>query len=663
MLALQSMLGVAATSPSAASSAALSSSAARRRQLRALEEIVGTADPSRWVDEFRSLLLIRDARTTYSKHTDDHERHFRLSSAELVDYYRYEWGGGYMERQIAGMVSIGWDEQDAIAVRMLTKFGSEAISGALRLSDKTFASSCHAVRDALVRRAQSCAEVAPTLYMPMQAWPALGLFGLSDRDPAAALLGRRTSSSSWDLRETHGFETNRMLYSAPLIIGDDPTLVTARGCWTYDGKGDCYRPCRGDMVALRSDENSVSRGEMRTAVLTVKNSQVPRWALPPHVMLTLESITQPPFDATFRRWHQYSEEGVHYFVDRREPADTGKKLVPLMYKKLADGRFRCTITRAWGRTPAGRRGRVLDRLRRRPRRALLGDGPRMPADHGASCTCCPRRRLRVSRASTVELIGRAAGVLQEHSLRAAGTAAGSLGGGREGPEARAGREHAELLVTRGLHARRRRPRPRPHARHQSRVGEARRALVGALEWAADQRRAGWARQGQGARTTSSQARRKQRWQDARGLLEQINREIERRFRFASTGTLGTASATAPEPRRCWRRLALRRRLPVQGRLTVTRSRRGRHARQSSASSAQSAAHTPRRRRRSRRRSRRLPGFRRRLRAAAAEPVGLTCRRTSRRRPPRSQAVRSAMAKLTKKEVIVCGCTRALGTCP
>ena len=68
----------------------------------------GPADHTRWVDEFKSLLLMQDATVTHSRVTPEHAMHQAKTAEELLQYYRYDSAGGYYERQIQGMVQAGW---------------------------------------------------------------------------------------------------------------------------------------------------------------------------------------------------------------------------------------------------------------------------------------------------------------------------------------------------------------------------------------------------------------------------------------------------------------------------------------------------------------------------------------------------------------------------
>ena len=301
----------------------------RRKFLRSLDEIVGPADPSRWVDEFRDLLLMQDATVSHSKVTAEHQMHLDKSSDELLHYYRYEYGHGYYERQIQGMLHNGWSEADAVPVRLLPAFGAAAMSNALTHFDATLAASCHMVAKGIALRAEAVEQVAPPLYISMVGMPAIGAYGLMDRDPSAAQLGARKRS---------GGRATAVSFAAPLILGDDPSLISEAGYSVYDGSHDAYRLTKGDMVCLTSAPNQPT--SMHTAVLTNSQSQVPRWALPPNTLLTVAEIRQPPFEATFMRWHTFVDGGgTRMIVDRKELVPIGQKTCPTMYKLLADGRF------------------------------------------------------------------------------------------------------------------------------------------------------------------------------------------------------------------------------------------------------------------------------------------------------------------------------------
>ena len=114
------------------------------------------ANPSKWADEFRDLLLMQDATIAHSRVTPEHALHLRLSSEELLRHYRYDHGDGSYERQIQAMIADGWSEADAVPVRLLPSLGAAAMSSALTHCDPTLAASCHAVARGIAHRAQVC---------------------------------------------------------------------------------------------------------------------------------------------------------------------------------------------------------------------------------------------------------------------------------------------------------------------------------------------------------------------------------------------------------------------------------------------------------------------------------------------------------------------------
>jgi hypothetical protein len=181
------------------------------------------------VRRFQALLLMQDA-VIPVRSERTHAMHLEGSASELLHHYRYEWGGGYFESQIRSMVGDGWEEEDAVPVRMLGRLGAVAIAGAINHSDPTLGACCHAVYNGITRRARSSSEVAPLLYMPMQGVGSLGSLGLADRDPSITLLG------STPVRR--GAAPPSATYSAPLIMGDDPTLVCSRGIAVFSGSTD-----------------------------------------------------------------------------------------------------------------------------------------------------------------------------------------------------------------------------------------------------------------------------------------------------------------------------------------------------------------------------------------------------------------------------------------
>ena len=294
----------------------------RRSFLRSIEDIVGHRHPETWRDEFRDLLLIQDAMTTTEE--SDRQRHREKTSQELLEHYLDVDGGGYYRRQIDGMVRDGWDERWALPVRLLPAFGGAALSIALRTADPTLAGSLTAVADGVAMRSLETAQWAPDLYISMLGIPEKNLYGLQERDVHAAKLGRKSQHA----------ET--IVLAPPLMLGDDPTLLSEAGYSFYHGGTDSYLLGHGDIVCIRS---SVQGGgvNLHTAVLCVSRSQVPRYVLPPNVLLTQESITLPPWEATFNRWHVFHGDapkgspvgtaGPKLFVDRKLLINTGKKVM------------------------------------------------------------------------------------------------------------------------------------------------------------------------------------------------------------------------------------------------------------------------------------------------------------------------------------------------
>ena len=69
---------------------------------------------------------------------------------------------------------------------------------------------------------------------------------------------------------------------------------------------------------------------------------MPRWALPPNTLLIVDHLKQPPWEATFRRWHTFVGFGnANMYVDRADSFHTGKKVVPAMYKQVRSAAFPC----------------------------------------------------------------------------------------------------------------------------------------------------------------------------------------------------------------------------------------------------------------------------------------------------------------------------------
>ena len=197
----------------------------RCKFLRSLEEIVGPADPSTWVSEFRDLLLMQDAAVAHSKVTPEHQMHLDKTAEELLHFYRYEFQNGYYQKQIEGMVSIGWAEDDAVPVRMLPAFGPAAMSNALTHFDATLAASCHAVARGVALRAKSVDQVAPPLYIAMRGLPSIGAYGLMDRDHC----GRCRPAIETNMSADQLSPSQRLIPE-----GDDPSLLSEHGYSVYD---------------------------------------------------------------------------------------------------------------------------------------------------------------------------------------------------------------------------------------------------------------------------------------------------------------------------------------------------------------------------------------------------------------------------------------------
>ena len=51
-------------------------------------------------------------------------------------------------------------------------------------------------------------------------------------------------------------------------------------------------------------------------------------------LLTLADVKQPPFDASFLRWHTFERGETTCFVDRKETVHVGRKLAPTIYKQV-----------------------------------------------------------------------------------------------------------------------------------------------------------------------------------------------------------------------------------------------------------------------------------------------------------------------------------------
>jgi hypothetical protein len=312
----------------------------RRGYLVALEDVVGAADPSMWVEEFREVLL-QQSEIRFGRSTNfDRQR----TSLECLRYYRYETKvglatGGGDDKQIRAMVDHGgWDEKDAEAVVMLLAFGIAALARANREGRKELASSLHALASGLARRAMSSDGLAPPLYMPMNGikYPVELPFGLGDHEsdiPAIEVP---------DITGARAVCTN-----GPLRISDDPTLLNAEGRWIYEAEKDCIHLSQGDVVCLVSDHNdSVA---LRTAVLINDSGEVPVYALPPNTLLTLEKVEGPPFEATLRRWHVFNHPQVgKVYIDRRETfvmdgkqrlvdGTNPNKRIPTMYRLVPEG--------------------------------------------------------------------------------------------------------------------------------------------------------------------------------------------------------------------------------------------------------------------------------------------------------------------------------------
>lgn len=243
-----------------------------------------------------------------------------LQGKELVEHVRKTESNGYYDRQIKGMVADGWEEDAAAAVRMLPAFGGIALGRALKLRDSKLAASLHAISRGIASRAREKDElVAPLLYAPMKGFPELRHYGLCDQDPAAKPL---------EISQMYKGATMAAI-SPPLTLRDDPQLLSEHGIAMYhfddSEKKGRHLLTGSDIVCFRSEQNNA---DLHTAVLTNGNAQVqnaiesdaivtslfshltlcprqvPTYALPPNTLLTLKEIHDPPFEATFRRWHR-----------------------------------------------------------------------------------------------------------------------------------------------------------------------------------------------------------------------------------------------------------------------------------------------------------------------------------------------------------------------
>jgi hypothetical protein len=278
----------------------------RRNYLETLEERVGPASPGlQWQSQFKLVLKRnKELGCCVVLPGSGAEADQARSDLENIRFYRYENGGGYVDREIQGMLrNMAWTEHEAETLQLLLPFGGAAIGDAVRNRDSMLAPSCHALANVLASQARKTKQVAPPLYLTMKGVPSLP-FGFADMEPGIANLEQPDATGAC-----------AVCCSAPRTLFDDPLFVTEAGYHLYDRKSGSYVLCESDIICIRSQ--GCDDACIRTAVLYSSHEEN-RYALPPNTLLVLENTEGPPFEARFRRWHTYTHaDGTTRYIDRK----------------------------------------------------------------------------------------------------------------------------------------------------------------------------------------------------------------------------------------------------------------------------------------------------------------------------------------------------------
>ena len=94
--------------------------------------------------------------------------------------------------------------------------------------------------------------------------------------------------------------------SAPLLLEDSPWLLSERGCVFFNSQTNTIQHNAEDVVRFVSRPNEPHLFHTASLICGGADGSSPCYALPPNTLLQLESIENPPWQATFRRWHVYS---------------------------------------------------------------------------------------------------------------------------------------------------------------------------------------------------------------------------------------------------------------------------------------------------------------------------------------------------------------------
>lgn len=211
----------------------------RRGYLVALSELVGHADPRKWREQFRELLLY----TAEARGAPPPAFDLNITNDFLVKHYRDEDDCGSTKKLIQKMVAEGWAPDDAEAVCLAYAYCGQGLGRAVRKRDERFAPSCHAVANAIGRRALKSSSVAPIMYAPMHGRPDLGLsFGAADYEPNLVNL---------EIPDATG--ARACCCSMSIELRDDNRL-TERGCVLRDDDGDPV-VCDCDVIGYVSQPN------------------------------------------------------------------------------------------------------------------------------------------------------------------------------------------------------------------------------------------------------------------------------------------------------------------------------------------------------------------------------------------------------------------------
>ena len=276
----------------------------RRAYLTTMAECVGPRSAEvAAMDKFKDVLLLSDRLVGGSKSniTFNSSR----DNQRLIQHYLHTYRDGLLNKQTQGMVQNGWPEQDAMLTTLLLDLGAVAIGNAVSEGNKALAAPAHALHDAISKNGARQTFVAPPLYLPARGFPNRDLpFGLFDFEPQCSTIEEPDATGSQSIN-----------CNAPLSLQDDVRSTTEWGCYLQHTDGS-WVLTDGDVVCIRSRPNDQLC--CRTAVL-YHDGQIPTYVLPPNTLLTLEGVSEPPFEASFLRWHTYRHESGNVIVlDRRD---------------------------------------------------------------------------------------------------------------------------------------------------------------------------------------------------------------------------------------------------------------------------------------------------------------------------------------------------------